>query len=179
MTIIHGIAKCERRIWWTGWRRWFGWKKWTCSKWRHKDSVGEMQERRNQRLTTFGPMRVQCPMRVQQDMTRGQRLSTFGPLSYLVDLSLLYSHSFRLFRPKSRRFLPHFHVIFCLSDATLLGEPRYDNVPCVGRSKAEGQVGNHNRIYIYIYIVIIIIIQRDGSGTVVPIRIRTDSEPVG
>ena len=51
----HGIAKCERRIWWIGWRQWFGWKKWTCSKWRHKDSVGETQERRNQRLTTFGP----------------------------------------------------------------------------------------------------------------------------
>ena len=33
-------------------------------------------------------------------------------------------------------------------------------------------------IWIYIYSIVIRIIRRDGSGTVVPIRIRTDSEPV-
>ena len=26
MTTGHGIAKCERRIWWIGWRKWFMWK---------------------------------------------------------------------------------------------------------------------------------------------------------
>ena len=29
MTTGHGIAKCERRIWWIGWRKWFMWKEWT------------------------------------------------------------------------------------------------------------------------------------------------------
>ena len=48
-------------------------------------------------------------------------------------------------------------------------------VPCVGRLKAKGQVGKQNRIYMDIYIVTIII-RRDGSGTVVPIQIRTDSD---
>ena len=45
----------------------------------------------------------------------------------------------------------------------------------VGRSKVEGQVRKQNQIYMDIY-SIVIIIRRDGSGTVVPIRIRTDSD---
>ena len=50
----------------------------------------------------------------------------------------------------------------------------------VGRSKAEGQVGKENQRYMDIYgYIVIIIIPRDGSGTVVPIRIQTDSEPKG
>ena len=28
--------RCERQIWWIGWRRWFGWKDWACSKWKTK-----------------------------------------------------------------------------------------------------------------------------------------------
>ena len=47
----------------------------------------------------------------------------------------------------------------------------------VGRSEEEGQVGRHNRICRNKVIISRIIIWRDGSGTVVAIRIRTDPDP--
>mgnify|MGYP000353112311 CR=1 FL=1 len=41
MTTGHSFGKCERMIWWIGWRRWFGWKEWTSSKWRDKDGASK------------------------------------------------------------------------------------------------------------------------------------------
>ena len=46
----------------------------------------------------------------------------------------------------------------------------------VGRSEEEGQVGKQNRICRNKVIISRIIIRRGGSGTVVPIRIWTDSD---